>query len=279
MLCSALLDWGLWVRSRFLVLSWLVVLTFATACSLDPPGLCSRASDCSAGSVCTGGVCTGCASNLECENFQNCSNRLCVNQAGRCTFTSDCNQGYSCDATKACQPLPGTDGGTLFGGGGGSGSANCAVTGATATNDVISVQGTAGRLGNVSYTVYGLSYGGGSIYGFSHDTFGTLVGTPQDQISKTSLGLRSFTPAQTQHVYVGDNSHPFDAIPPFIDISFPLFTGTVYCPASAGTGSYVYSVYAYPGDGGINSGVTGTFQYRCPDAGIDVAGCFRYPLN
>lgn len=215
-----------------------LILIALSACVLNPPGLCSTTADCPQGTECAAGVCAGDGGGVV-----------------------DTGPGSPPATSYNCTSLPPSINPT--------------------SSDVISVAGQAGALGAVSYTIYGpAAYYGTTVAranGFDHFTSGTVAGTSAGTISSTEFWLWNSTALHSRELISGDNSNPATYVPPYIDLRVGAGATASSCPSGAGTATVDLSLFEYPGDGGTQSGVLGTFRFQCPDAGVDLSGCFRYP--
>lgn len=140
-----------------------------------------------------------------------------------------------------------------------------------ATADVVSVHGHAGALGAVDYVIAGYSAGASGADGlqrFTNSYYGQ-VGTPAG-ISDTGLWM------WTQHdpVVIGKVYTSGYDVPGSAQLSFRIFaqdyTVGLSCP-SWGSGHFTFTAFQ---TGSLLA--SGGYDFQCPEADIDVSGCFRY---
>ena len=161
------------------------------------------------------------------------------------------------------------------GGGGSQTSGNCWNTpnGTPSSGDIVSVTGSAGPLGAVSFTLWGLSAGAFGSDGFQGFTSGEARGTPSN-VSRTSLWAWNVGLLDAGVLYVGQNLTQYGRTSPYENFDMSTTDGGVWCKPGAGTGTFTFDLIP----GGTPPGRHGTFEFSCPDSGIDVHGCFRYHL-
>ena len=147
--------------------------------------------------------------------------------------------------------------------------------------DFISVHGHAGTLGAVNYTIGGYSAGvtgGNGTQRFTGNYFGER-GMPSG-ISQTSLYLwTGKTPLLVGQTYEGTNSEgnadPSITTMIFIDFGASADSAVgVGCPRGSGTGRFVFTQFSVTSSSPTL--IEGSYEFHCPDAAIDVAGCFHY---
>jgi len=139
------------------------------------------------------------------------------------------------------------------------------------TADIVSVRGHAGALGAVDYVIAGYSAGASGADGLQRftDSYYGQAGTPAD-ISDTGLWL------WTQHdpVVVGTVYTSGYNVPASAQLSFRIFANSyatgVSCPVW-GSGHFTFTQFQ---TGSVLA--SGGYDFQCPEADIDVRGCFRY---
>lgn len=138
--------------------------------------------------------------------------------------------------------------------------------------DSVWVKGRAGSLGELEYVISGLSAGGNDQNNVQRFTRGdySSSGFPGGVIHN-SLWLWTQGRVDVGNTYVGNNFSRYDASVPYIEYALPP---VVLCPPGEGRGRFHFTEYIsnYPEPRRID----GWFEFQCPDAGIDVRGCFHY---
>jgi hypothetical protein len=170
--------------------------------------------------------------------------------------------------TAGSAPDSGTGGvgGGAAGGAGDAGSGDCLDRLGSGTGDAITVQGEAGALGLVDYTIWGYSAGVAAPDGlqrFTNSVYGQH-GTPAG-ISDTGLWAWTNMPmAEVGTIYMT----------PAATVNFRIFFDNynqqVEC---SGDHSGSFRFVSFNSDGVF---AAGTYEFDCPDSSIHVTGCFRY---
>lgn len=139
--------------------------------------------------------------------------------------------------------------------------------------DVIHVEGLAGSLGTVDYTISGYSAGSWGYTGMQRFT-GRIVASPgAPMIQDTGLWVwADAAGVRTGFDYVGDNVNQNNTATPFIN--FRISPG-ISCGPGLGEGTFRFSSFRGPMSSG-NDPIEGFYEFRCPSGGLDVRGCFHY---
>lgn len=136
--------------------------------------------------------------------------------------------------------------------------------------DLVSVHGRAGDLGDVSYAIAGSSAGAGGRDGIQRFTNASSghIGHPEN-IRDTGLWMWSGETVVEGMTYVAMSTDSETG--PWINfrIYADNFDTRITCPDGSGFGSFTFMKFA----GRV---IEGTYEFQCPDANIDVRGCFRY---
>jgi hypothetical protein len=139
------------------------------------------------------------------------------------------------------------------------------------TEDAISVRGRAGVLGVVDYAIAGYSAGASGLDGlqrFTNGYYGQL-GTP---VGISDTGLWMWT--QSGPVVVGKVYTSGYDVPGGAQLNFRIYADSyskwVSC-SGWGSGHFTFTQFQV---GSLLA--TGGYDFQCPEAGIDVSGCFRY---
>jgi hypothetical protein len=147
--------------------------------------------------------------------------------------------------------------------------------------DAVYVQGRAGALGTVAYTIWGYSAGAWAASGiqrFTNTAYGAvgIVGIFDTGLWVWAADLNSNTAVVPGTTYLGDNVAQYLQAEPFIDfrISADMASQSVSCAAGSGTGRFVFNRFTPPSSGGV---VEGIYEFDCPSSNVHVTGCFRYP--
>lgn len=138
--------------------------------------------------------------------------------------------------------------------------------------DYVHVTGQAGVYGAVDFIIGGNSAGAASSTGIQRftDSFYRRPGLPS---AVTYLGLWMWTyglPVSIGKEYVADNDRRSLPVP-FLD--FRISPG-VDCPAGLGQGTFTFTRIAPTPT--TATPVEGVYDFHCPDAGVEVHGCFLY---
>lgn len=138
--------------------------------------------------------------------------------------------------------------------------------------DYVHVTGQAGVYGAVDFIIGGNSAGASSYTGIQRFTnsFFLRQGLPA---AVTNIGLWMWTHGLSVSIdkeYVADNDRRTLPVP-FIDFQI---TPGVGCPAGLGQGTFTFTRFApIPTTA---TPVEGVYDFHCPDAGVEVHGCFLY---